>query len=357
MRPLLLGLFFFLFIFSCKEGKKYPELSGFGNIKIFEDSDFENTTHLTSTFRKNVSSKINYIDVADSLIVLSLASNDAPIHILNINMEDLAVGGRHGSGVGEQLVFYSALFDNDIKSFWTTDIVTKKITNYNLASFVADPKGYMPEIQVDFKNHNVEIYSPIYLNGRFIGPLLTGTDRLAFTDFLVENIQYGGIMPLKRKKNTPDEVNANAYYGIFTGKAYDSTSLLIKVNMFSPLVELYTDNGDELITLFGPEKFSPKYRILKKDGYPVFSPAKDVKIGFMDAFIRPNRIYLLYSGKIADQRERGNEVFCNTVYVFDWEGRPLKKYTLDEGVTQIAIDKDETFLWGGSRGTLIRYEL
>lgn len=91
---------------------------------------------------------------------------------------------------------------------------------------------------------------------------------------------------------------------------------------------------------------------------------EDERNGFIAATSDENYIYTLYSGKsmnVNSVKELTNAFLSNVVYVFDWEGRPIKKYQLDEEVRSITIDQKDNVLYAASykndNPQLIKFQL
>ena len=62
-------------------------------------------------------------------------------------------------------------------------------------------------------------------------------------------------------------------------------------------------------------------------------------------------IYFLYSGKIVDTTSREtiiNSGLSNEVFVLDWEGKPIKRYLLDQPTRSIAVDEKAKVLYTAS---------
>lgn len=92
-------------------------------------------------------------------------------------------------------------------------------------------------------------------------------------------------------------------------------------------------------------------------------PAKDERNGFITATVTEKYIYALYSGKIMDRRSLeslSNAFLSKNVYVFDWQGKQVKCYQLDQEVRSIAVDTKDEMLYAASyegEPHLIKYKL
>lgn len=87
----------------------------------------------------------------------------------------------------------------------------------------------------------------------------------------------------------------------------------------------------------GPEGYAPSFdptpgvdhAILRKD---------DTRFAFLDGTVTNKHIYLMYSGR---SRKEKNYNKSNAVYVYDWNGRPVRQLQLDRYVSGIAVSADD----------------
>lgn len=104
--------------------------------------------------------------------------------------------------------------------------------------------------------------------------------------------------------------------------------------------------------------YYPKVYI-DEDGKAPVAYSNNNRYGFADLQAADRYIYVLYSGrKYRDDRQKMYE--CPHVLVFDWEGNPVKSYTLDVPLTCIYYDNAENALYGigfSAEPVLVRYTL
>ena len=70
----------------------------------------------------------------------------------------------------------------------------------------------------------------------------------------------------------------------------------------------------------------------------------------------------MYSGKKINYLSPYDALQSNKIYVFDWEGNPIKRFELDKEVRSIAIDEKNNILYAGAIDkegelSLIKYNL
>ena len=340
-----------LLLLSC-ENDNMKDIGAFKNIKMFTDDNFTKE-NLFSKYQCNLSYKINDIIVKDNLVIVCTKNKEKPISVLDkIGLKKITDGGSYGNGPGEQLYFYNFSNIPNSSKFWVSDIITKRITRYDINSLLSDTNYYpKKQLHLDKKGHS--IYSPIVIGNKIIGPSMDGLNRLCMYDIEGNLISTGGIFPLKRDDNVSDEINANAYYGRFDALKNDKNDiLLVKINMFSPIVEFYDEKGNERITLVGPEQFTPKYSIGNAGGGNLaFAPDKEIRIANSDVFLSNSYVYTLYSGK--KEGKDSPAVYCNIVYQFDWKGNCVNKYILDKEIICFYVDEKSKLIFGGAADGVI----
>lgn len=119
--------------------------------------------------------------------------------------------------------------------------------------------------------------------------------------------------------------------------------VLALVTQLGEVVEVYNRKENTHFVLYGPNG-EPKFRATK-GGHGI--PAMDGIKGFSDVVVTDRYVYAPFQGlKIRDQHlasEKGGrpEDGCRSIYVFDLQGNPVRKYTLDKPVKGIDVDEEK----------------
>lgn len=82
------------------------------------------------------------------------------------------------------------------------------------------------------------------------------------------------------------------------------------------------------------------------------------KLKFIDSYATQQYIYLLYSDRVIDGGVE-NPYSANRVFVFDWNGKPVKLFNLDVDVNCIAINESDDNMYAYSNDTeqLLKFDL
>lgn len=123
---------------------------------------------------------------------------------------------------------------------------------------------------------------------------------------------------------------------------------IIEITQNNNLYKIFEFHGE--VANFKPEG----------DGIESVSAAIDrnSKTKFIDSYCTQDHIYLLYSNRVIGDNGY-NAYLANRVFVFDWDGNPVKLLNSDIDVSNIAIDENDRYMYAYSNDTeqLIRFTL
>lgn len=116
------------------------------------------------------------------------------------------------------------------------------------------------------------------------------------------------------------------------------------VTQFGETLEIYNQKTNQQTIVYGPNG-EPQFKITEGKGFPT-----GIK-GFMDIQVTNQYIYAIFDGMTWKEREtfhqRGEDPpkGGHYLYVYDFDGNPVRKYTLDKNVFGIHIDeKNQTLV-------------
>ncbi len=117
-----------------------------------------------------------------------------------------------------------------------------------------------------------------------------------------------------------------------------------------------TDTGLDKVAML---EYYPPMMVAIENEYQPFAISRNCKIGFVDVCCSNQFIFALYSGKIF-----GDDIFTSHyggyVFVYDWEGNPVKYYKLEKDLFTLEIDEDNDILYGIGNdpdGCILEYKL
>ncbi len=145
--------------------------------------------------------------------------------------------------------------------------------------------------------------------------------------------------------NVPADIPVAAWKMAHESKLYTSPDerYAVAAYLSSDQIELFdlTTTTSKLIA--GPENFKAEFSVYKDDwGKDIAYNTEKTRSAFLNASVTEKYIYLLYSGK---NKKADKYFYGEYIYVFDWNGNPIKKLTLDKSVLCIAVSQDDKVLY------------
>ncbi|PZR22448.1 MAG: hypothetical protein DI535_26135 [Citrobacter freundii] len=93
----------------------------------------------------------------------------------------------------------------------------------------------------------------------------------------------------------------------------------------------------------GPVGFSPELEPFENNaGVTVATPGQHTRYGFLKGHVTEQFVYLLFSGYDVKSPHR---FYGNRIFVYDWEGNPVKEITLKNDIIDFAVSSDNKMLY------------
>jgi len=93
----------------------------------------------------------------------------------------------------------------------------------------------------------------------------------------------------------------------------------------------------------GPEGFEPDVMVMVgSDGKKLSARNADTRFAFVNGKVTDKYIYLLYSG---NKEDSGHFNYGKYIYVYDWNGTPVKKIELKDYISDFVVTKDDNFIY------------
>ena len=103
--------------------------------------------------------------------------------------------------------------------------------------------------------------------------------------------------------------------------------------------------------LMGPEHFLPQYNPIYAGGRDMMERTADCRFAFVSGAVTDKYLYLVYSGELEVEGAGNLNSTGRKIYVYDWEGNPVRKITLPAAVSTIAISPDDSYLYAVNPAT------
>lgn len=166
--------------------------------------------------------------------------------------------------------------------------------------------------------------------------------NLANSDFSEETGDFNHI-----PSDIPLEVFKDAYSSKILLKP-DGEKTVVAYR-YTDAIEIFNTSDKSYITIQGPEVFPVEYVAREaEDGHNFMAKTRKTRKAFVNVATTDEFIYILYSGcRNGDE----NWSYGQEIYVFDWNGKPVKSYLLDRYVYTFGVSSDNSTIYSFDRST------
>ncbi len=329
------------YLFGCSDKRTNSEniidqkTITFSEFSIEEHIIFKNIYE----YKEGISCNLQLID---STLVCMNVSNQPNFFFFNYNLVkgDLSSGYlNYGRGPGELIGVMSFGVVGDL--FWVYDITTKKILTAEKKKALTEGEfAIRDEFAVKQDQYWINLKDSLHYYG--VGSPNSNysiQERELFSGKLAK--EYG------EYKNIPDDISLPAYNELKQNFIFvkPKGDMLVLVRRFEDVIEIYDTEKQTLIKrVHGPEGFNAE-GLVEGDS---FIRNKNTRISFLYGALTNNYIYLTYSGHL-DFDE--NPYLTQCVYVYDWEGNPIRKIVFENNVGSIAVSADDKTMYAFDENT------
>ena len=321
---------------ACNSNKEYE------HTQFFTLQSFKQTKTLEGksvSFEEPVKRPV-HIYTIDSFLVLINMRTDLFIDRYNLNtLEKTGEYISFGNGPDEMIAPKHVIVqDSDV---CILDRGKQKLAIYNKFDFCHNQSPVLKKT-INFKDFvsNIQLLK----NGTIVTTIQSPEhQRLSFFNLNGEFIETKGEYPII-KNNELNTIQKMAGYECSIVANEEKDKIFVAYN-YTDLIEIYDMKGNLITRKQGPEGFFPSIIIHNNGNEQTigFEKGKS-KDGYFSPIAYKNEIYVLYSGKIYDP---DNYDFNNDfLFVFDWDGNPIRIYNLDTPIFSFTIDPKTDRLYG-----------
>lgn len=157
-------------------------------------------------------------------------------------------------------------------------------------------------------------------------------------------------------EDMPLDALKDAYHSFFYLKP--SGDKIALSYLYTDVLEIYnTKEPTDNIAVQGPSMVDLNFKVAKRETYNYMEKNNDIKKTFLAGAVTDEYIYLAYSG--LSYAEKDEMDYCKFVFVYDWEGNPVKKLNLDRRISGLAVSKDNKTIYSfdAYRGFIVKAEI
>lgn len=323
----------FLIFFACKKPSSILDLSN-NEIHIY---------HEQLAIEDTLLHDIDEIALLDSLLFVIDETEHFYFALFNIKTDSLMFRfGTKGNGPGELMWPLFIECNKQNNAFVVSAINPVGYMYYSIDSLIANPNSYTPGILKIKKRDDNFIYTVNRLNDS----LYIGKGQLKDGQFAIIN-KAGEIISIQEKYPVGDEVElynqvelGSTYQGEITTKP--ESNKFAYVSIVGSILEVCEVKEDLLI-----EKIKTYYfnypQIVSSNNRTAL--VKENIIGYKNLYSTKNYFYILYS-ELGMMEMMGNAFIFNTILVFDWNGKLVKKLKTDINLRTFAVSEDDKIIYG-----------
>ena len=285
-----------------------------------------------------------HIGVIDSLLViLDIPNKVGSILLFNLNNDFSFLGatGKEGQGPGEYIGLTKIVTHG--KFLYAFDITMSTITKISIDSVLSNP-GYVPNERLRFSRPKIHNLAVIDTNNLIVG-FYRENPRLRQVNQRGDSLHsFYNYLHLPNTYRVPEQ----SFLGNVRGNllqirlAYNKRNQLLAASYYNTakidLIDVKTRQVKKRI--YGPDDTFPPQYVLTESGRSALK--EDSKHSYLDLKFKKNNLYALYSGKTYKEGLiQGDQLF-----VFDNEGTPIKKLSINPGLFSFAVDEERKKIYG-----------
>lgn len=275
----------------------------------------------------------------DSLLIIRNAANSSKWHfsVTNLNSKTYITNILESGRQPEQAMGFLSygIFDQNL---WVYDIIKNQVIIGNLDS-IADGNTRF--------NQNMSMPSFYYAAQLTNSQELIGSGDYQ-SDYWITKIDLSN--GLKTKQFGPYTTDPDYLWTTPQKMAYESFLFLKSSNdkcvvagRYSDRIQIFDLNTGSSKIIKGPENYEPELLTLKgNDGKELSVRGQNTRYAFVKGKTTDQYIYLLYSG---NNHESQHLHYGKYIYVYDWNGTPVKKITLSDYMLDFVISSDDSKLY------------
>ena len=282
----------------------------------------------------------SFVLYQDSLAFCKIPNSSYHLKVIDLKNK-LDLGGFIPSGrkPGQVLGFISFGLSKD--DAWFYDILKDELFVTPVRSMLAGENEYKA-----YKIPNFYYSAQMLNDSTFLGSGDYGSNYwLAAIDLKTDAVNEAFIPYLPSSSNQElSKIEKTAYESFLYLKPSGEKCIL--ASRYADRIQVIDLESRNSKIIMGPKVFEPDMVIMMDyDEQEMSARGGDTRLTFVQGTTTNNYIYLLYSG---NQHQGIHHNFGKIIYVYDWDGNPIKKIELPEYVVSIAVTSDERTLYAYS---------
>ncbi len=278
---------------------------------------------------------IGIIQLIDSNLIILNVNNSAKYFINNYSLNRVKLSNGHirrGKGPGEAIGIIKIGINK--KKLWLQDVPLQKILTIDIKSLLSNKPTTDFITEYKIKNHYYMIGFKDTIHYFGIGNKNSSfkIQEVSLTSNKVTK-EYGRI-------STSNNMNLSAYKSVYQSFIYvkPTGDKIVLPYRYLDAIDIFDINSNTELLTHGPEGYDVDYIL---DGKDMIRTEK-TRLSFVNGTVTNDYIYLAYSGLKWKEK---NSNFAKNIYVYDWNGNPVKKLNLDRLVGGFTVSDDNKTIY------------
>lgn len=329
-RKVIVILIISLSLFSCNKNNK--DLMVNKNEIVFSKFPKEEKLYFKELFEfKEGVPGILYL--VDSTLIMFNVNPSAEFSLFNYSLKNRSISKKYlGRGRGPGEVISAVNLGINGNYLWVYDVTLKKILVTDKSSAIDT------DLKVSFKEFPARHYFyNIHLKDSFNYYGIGSTS----SEFKIQKMDLISDKKISEfGKFESSNVSINSIKQIFESFIYikPSGNKVVLPYRFTDMIEIFNLETQKGKALHGPVGFDVDYSLVNGNMHRT----ENTRHAFVGGTVTDHYIYLLYSGTL-DVKE--NPYYGKQIYIYDWEGNPIKKIILDRDVLSLAVSEDDKTIY------------
>jgi len=274
----------------------------------------------------------------DTILIIRNRANSSKYHFSSINLNTRNFISPHiesGYNTGQSLGFLS--YGIVSSNLWAYDLNKQKII---LSPFfvTSEKSGKNKELRMPVFHYSVQMDSDSTMigSGNYDSDYKLTRFHLSTGKVLDELIPYhkAGSENLAREEKM-------AYESFLCLKP--SANKCVLACRYADQIEVIDLDRRKSIIIKGPDGFEPEVDVLiGNDGNKMISRSNDTRFAAVSVKATDKHIYVLFSG---NREEETLPYYGKNIYVFDWNGAPVKRIELKDYINDFVVTSDDSRIY------------
>lgn len=275
------------------------------------------------------------LELVDSTLIIFNVSLNSKYFLCNYSLKNGQFSNEYigkGRGPGEAIGAIGIGINGN--SLWLHDISLNKILIIDKSKAIAyDSTIYFKEYPVKENYYMIGFNDSLHYFG-------VGNNNSAFKIQEIDLISGKEINQYGEYKNISPNIPLVSFKSAHESFIYikPKGNKIVLPYRYLDAVEIFNINTQKSVIIHGPEGFDVMFNPLPNG----MERTDKTRFAFVNGTITNKYIYLSYSGLLCNSE---NSYYGSKVYVYDWDGNPIRKLILNKQILGIAISEDDKTMY------------